>query len=270
MARAVAAARKRRDSRVLGAVRSYPLAAFFVLAIGLSWSYWIPDVLAGGHWSHFPGLIGPALAAAVVSVLIGVDAGQELWARTSRLRVAPRWYAAALAPLAVAAAVLVAEVLFGGGITGSFSRVRGLPEVGWLGVAGLALVINGFGEEVGWRGFAWPRLRADNSLVRAAVVLAVPWAIWHLPLFWIDSGMRGFAIAAFPGFVFSLACGAVVLGWLVERSRAVVVVALWHTMLNMATATDATESAAPFVSVAVIAMALLVARDAHHGPPPID
>ena len=46
---------KRRDSRVLGAVRSYPLAAFFVLAIGLSWSYWIPDVLVGGHWSHFPG-----------------------------------------------------------------------------------------------------------------------------------------------------------------------------------------------------------------------
>ena len=89
MAREVLATRKRSDSRVLGAVRSHPLATFFVLAIGLSWSYWIPNLLTGSDWSHFPGLVGPALAAVVVSALLGVETKREVWACTSRLRAAP-------------------------------------------------------------------------------------------------------------------------------------------------------------------------------------
>lgn len=62
--------------------------------------------------------------------------------------------------------------------------------------------------------------------------------------------------ASVEPFFFSLACGAVVLGWLFDRSASVAVVAVWHTMLNMARATDATAVAAPFVSIMVIVLAV--------------
>jgi hypothetical protein len=63
-----------------------------------------------------------------------------------------------------------------------------------------------------------------------------------------------------PGFFMSLTCGAVVLGWLYERSGALAVVAVGHTMLNMSTSTRATEVAAPFVSIVVILWAIWIVR----------
>lgn len=43
-------------------VRRHPLAAFYVLSFILSWGYWLAVVAAGGHHSHFPGLLGPGPA----------------------------------------------------------------------------------------------------------------------------------------------------------------------------------------------------------------
>ena len=47
----------------------------------------------------------------------------------------------------------------------------------------------GFGEEVGWRGFALPRLQSHISSLRASLLLAIAWAGWHLPLFAFSPGI---------------------------------------------------------------------------------
>jgi membrane protease YdiL (CAAX protease family) len=248
---------------VLAAVRRRPLAAFFLLAYLISWGYWVPVAAAGGHLSHFPGLLGPMLAAFAVSAVVAGRAGvADLLRRMASWRVPVRWYAAVLVPLAAAAAALAVASAFGAMPSlDRLSRMPGLPAAGWFAVLVLAFLVNGYGEETGWRGFAWPRLRERHGLAGAALLLTGPWALWHLPTFWLDTGLRGFAPVMVPGFLVGMAAGAVVLGWLYERTRgSVLVVALWHAALNMASATEGTEDVAAAATAVVIVWAVLILR----------
>jgi membrane protease YdiL (CAAX protease family) len=252
------------------AVRRHPLAAYFALAFACSWGYWIPVAAAGGRPSHFPGLLGPMLAAVLVT---GVSQGRpglrDLGSRMVRWRVPLRWYAAATLPLAVGL-VALGVLWFAGAKLPSLAQLGdmpGLPALGWLAVLVLSLVVNGYGEETGWRGFAWPRLRQRHGLAGAALLLAVPWALWHLPLFWLDTGLRGFPLLMLPGLLVGMAAGAVVLGWLYEQARSsILVVALFHACLNMASATRGTEGlVATVVSIVIIGWAVVILRaDGRH------
>jgi membrane protease YdiL (CAAX protease family) len=252
------------DHGVLAAIRRHPLGAYFFLAYLFSWSYWVPLALAGGHRSHFPGLLGPMLAALVVSAAVTGRAGtDDLLRRMLRWRVPVRWYAAALVPPAAAAVALAVTSALAGGSPSldRLARMPGLPVAGWFTVFVLVFLVNGYGEETGWRGFAWPRLRERHGLAGAALMLSVPWALWHLPTFWLDTGLRGFPPLMIPGFLLGMAAGAVVLGWLFEHAHgSVLVVALFHATLNMASATEATEDVAPAASAVVIAWAVLILR----------
>jgi membrane protease YdiL (CAAX protease family) len=132
----------------------------------------------------------------------------------------------------------------------------------------MVLVVNGFGEEVGWRGVAWPRLRERHTIAGAALLLTVPWAIWHLPAFWLATGLADLPLAAVPGWLVGLGAGAVVLGWLYERARcSILIVALFHASLNMASATDGTAGLpAAVVTAAVIFAAVAILRRQPGGP----
>jgi len=45
---------------------------------------------------------------------------------------------------------------------------------------GLLIVIYALGEEIGWRGFMHDRL-ANRAIWLRAVIISVPWYLWHLP-----------------------------------------------------------------------------------------
>ncbi len=237
-------------------IRQRPLGAFFVLAYLFSWSYWVPLALDGGEGSHFPGLLGPMLAAfTVTSITLGRAGVGDLLRRMVRWRVPLRWYGAAVLP-AVAGAVGVAAMAIAGNGWPSMSEVStvpGLPAAGFFGVLALLFVINGYGEEVGWRGFAWGRLRDRHNIARAAGILGLIWAGWHLPTFWLDTGMRDLDWYVIPGWIIGLMAGTVVLGWLYERSgSSLLIVAIFHTVLNMASATLATAGLPAAATTALV------------------
>ncbi len=249
-------------------MRAHRLGWFFGLAFAASWAYWVPVALAGGHRSHFPGLLGPLLAAlVVVGVADGRNGVAELSRRMLRWRVGARWYLAAVVLVVAAASGVALEAVLGNGASArALAEMEGLPSTGWLGTLALVLVVNGYGEEVGWRGVAWPELRDRYGAPRAATVLAAPWALWHLPTFWIDSGLRGFPVLLVPGWLFGLAAGAYVLGWLHDRTGgSLFVVAVWHALLNMGSATEGTEGwPAALVTATVIALAFGIGRHEEH------
>ena len=57
--------------------------------------------------------------------------------------------------------------------------------------------INGGPEELGWRGFALPRLQERFSPVRATLVLGTIWGLWHLPLLRVEDN-AGHDLATLP------------------------------------------------------------------------
>lgn len=254
-------------------MRRHPLAAFFVLACGFSWAYWVPLALVAPQVSHFPGLLGPLLAAVVVTATVDGRGGlRTLLRRAVRWQVPLRWYAAALAPAAAGAVTLVALTAAGRGRPSwpELGTMPGVPDVGLAGLLVVLLLVNGYGEEVGWRGFAWPRLRRRHGLVASSLLLAAPWALWHLPTFWLETGLADLDLRTVPGWLIALPFGALVLGWLYERSgRSLLVVALFHAALNWASATEATAGLpAVVVSALVVVAACVIAGRGQRVPPP--
>lgn len=43
------------------------------------------------------------------------------------------------------------------------------------------LLGGGLGEELGWQGFALPRLKEKHGLLRASLIIGLVWTFWHFP-----------------------------------------------------------------------------------------
>lgn len=109
---------------------------------------------------------------ALTAVLDGRSGLHDVVARIGRWRVGVRWYALALlTPPAVLVAVLFALRTV---VSPIFT-----PKV-WL--FGLLFGLPGFLEEIGWMGFAFPRMQRQQSALAAAIILGVLWGLWHAPV----------------------------------------------------------------------------------------
>jgi len=233
---------------VTGAVTRHPLVAFFVLAFVLTWANWIPQVLAarGLYSLSVPGFIGilagygPALAAIIVtSIAAGRPGLRRLFGRMLRWRVGLGWYAIAIiTPVAITATAIGLNVLTGGSapdFTQTQFRLMPASAPLWQEVALLLLIFvvgfDGIGEELGWRAFALPRLQADRSALRAAVILGLLWAAWHIPFALMPGGL--FSKTPWPLFVVSVLSLSVIHAWLFNSTQgSALIPLLFHAVGN--------------------------------------
>lgn len=162
---------------------THPVAAFFVLAYGLSWACWAPAALGlDGPVPEvlvFVGVWGPAAAGLILTRLRGGPIREWIQGML-HWRVPGRWYGFALGiPILIVAIVSVAFVVVGEDLEADLlgERIASyLPMLVFLSVAG------GGNEEWGWRGYALPTLLERHHAVRATLILGGLWAIWHVPL----------------------------------------------------------------------------------------
>ena len=159
--------------------------------------------------------------------------------------------------------------------SGTLGRMNGLPDLSPLALWAVLVLVNGFGEEVGWRGFALPHLEASHPPLRATLLLTGAWAGWHLPAFFFLEGFRSVGLAGFPVFFLFLATGALVFTWLYHRTGgSLLALALFHGGYNLATATEAARGPiAAVVTTAVSAWGFVLAarevRAARRGEPSV-
>ncbi len=164
-------------------VQRRPLLGYFTLAFAISWGG-LFAVLAARGFDLSPmqpleaGLIflamvlGPSVSGITLVALLDGRAGlQELVARLVVWRVNAWWYAVALLTMPT----LLLTILWT--LSAIFDPAF-LPRFQWALFA-VGLVAGGF-EEIGWTGFATPRLLARHTLWWAGLLLGVIWALWHL------------------------------------------------------------------------------------------
>ena len=249
-----------------GLARRHPAATYVALAYTLSWSWWLAlavtgsTVRRGDGWpTDLPGLAGPAVAAGITLALTEGRPGVAAWfGRMGRVRV-PAWgygFVAVVLLLGFCAAV----VEHGSPWPSGMSSYNGAPDLGLLLTFALVLLVNGFGEEAGWRGYLVDHLVDEHGLVRTATYVAVVWAGWHLPLFLVVDSFRGVGSGILAWLV-GLYAGSLVLTWLYVRcGRSIFLVALWHTSYNFTSGTTAMAGIpAAVTSTLVLGVAVLVA-----------
>lgn len=246
-------------------------ALFFLWSYAFSWSIWLPVAAMNGEPSALRNLAvgvaaaGPSLAGVVCT---GIDEG---WSGVRRLfrsllqwRMATRWYALSLAgPIAVALMAVGVHRLLVGNDAEFRLQATTILLVPVALVA--ALFIGPLQEELGWRGYALPRLLRRWSSVRASLVLGVAWACWHLPLYAIDAGGRERAPLVL--FLVSVVALSILYTWLwLSSGGSLLVALLLHSATNVAGVVLLRDAGSDFgpVAVATAFTVVLAAVAARH------
>jgi len=128
------------------------------------------------------GAFSASLAGIILAAIEGRKGGvRELLGRFLIWRVGLRWWAFAV--LFGVIPVVAALYLF---------NFLGGPAVDWSGLEPLSsfvpsliilTILAGLGEELGWRGFAMPRLQSRYNALVSSLIIGFLWGLWHIPLF---------------------------------------------------------------------------------------
>jgi membrane protease YdiL (CAAX protease family) len=204
-------------------VKRHPLIVFFALAYALAWP--VIPLVSVSPLLGLPALFRPALAAFIVSAVTEGKFGlRGLLGRLVRWRVEARWYAVALG-LPVVLAITAAGLHLSLGAQSSV-------DFGGLSALNFALFALIVGEELGWRGYALPRLLTERSALAASLIVGALWGAWHLPTFFVP-GAPQYGLP-FSAFLLLTVAYSVVIGWVFVHARGSVLIAsLMHGAINL-------------------------------------
>lgn len=192
-------------------------ARFFAVTLGITFALQLPAVLAHHGVIAGPperymalvglGALGPTFGAILASRAEGPGTVRATFAQLGRWRVSPIWYIVA---------VFGSGALFTGGMAiaslflSDVGRWWYLPNDAQRLVAMLVFPI---GEEIGWRGFALPRLQERFGGLRASMIVGVVWCVWHAMMYDLGGTLPWLALHL-PFFV----AGSVFFTWLWNRT----------------------------------------------------
>jgi membrane protease YdiL (CAAX protease family) len=221
--------------------KRYTLPIFFLLTFALTWAMWIPATItkaSGGTSMLGPdnpiGQLGrwmPGIAAILLTGLMtGKQGNSALFHSIKIWRVNIGWYAFAL----FFQPALFLTTKFIDGLFGNSYEVAS-PLASLTGQAPIAFVIpvivisaipGAFMEELGWRGFALPRMQDKTTALAASVILGFVWGIWHIPsmIFFGQTDILSITLS-----VINFIPGTILFTWLFNNTKgSLLLVTLFH------------------------------------------
>lgn len=226
-----------------GLLKRYSLFIYFILAYGITWvlsilategllPFQIPTTI-----KTFSAIVlhyGPALSGIIVASIVGGKSGVcELLGRLGRWRVDFRWYLFALFYPTVLSLIAVGlDFLLGGTLPKFFSSAN-IPAGNPLALIIMVFLVvffqAGLAEEIGWRGYALPKLQSRYSALVASLILGVLWGLWHFH----PQNFPSLAPLAF-WYMLNIISGTILLTWLYNNTdKSVLLAALFHTASNV-------------------------------------
>lgn len=208
-------------------------------------------ILHSGHLSVGNGLVTaflmwcPGLAAFAACALFKIDVVGLGWKwRPARYQVwsyvIPILYAL---PVYIAPWILIPESFsysaFAASVGASFGfapRITalflGVPLIASVGVvSGVARTL---GEEIGWRGFLFPRLFQQIGFTPACLLTGCIWSAWHYPvLLFADYNAGTNPIYALTCFTLMVVAASFIWGWLRLKSGSLWTAAILHASHNV-------------------------------------
>lgn len=223
-------------SRFKSQVQKHALTYFFVLAFILSWFGWGMNLAYVLRWTSSHSIIftllgglGPVIAAIVISwILSGLKGVGQLLGALFRKGAKWVWFLLALIlqPL-ITTVVLGIERL----LPGPNMDLTTFPGMLPFLVLFIGMLATNVWEEIGWRGFALPRLQSRFSPLISSLILGFFTSLWHLPLLLNPTEeMAAFPIWAQLPYTLAL---SILYTWLYNGGNGnLTVVTLFHGMAN--------------------------------------
>ena len=232
-------------------VKRHPVAVFFGASVSIGWIVTIAAARLPGGTAILPLVAIPvsyvpaAAALAVLRVAGTDDDSRAMRRRLMTVRVDGRWYAVALLvpPLVHLSGVALAT-LAGGTFAIQPAMFALLP----------LFLVTSLGEEIGWRGYAQPKLQERMTPLAASLTVGLVWAAFHWVALLANAEMP---IAYVIVSTLQLMALSIILGILFNEGRqALILVVLAHAMYD-----TASVGVAPFASsgVPLVAFALSAA-----------
>jgi membrane protease YdiL (CAAX protease family) len=213
-------------------IKNRPIVSYFFLVFLISWG---GSLLGGGGYflqgkalelkDTLPmgiAMIGaPTLGGILMTyVCDGRQGIRDLFTRLTKWRIPARWYATLLIfPIMILVVLIPLSIL----VTPKLSPTFFVPGI-------LMGLVAGFFEEIGWTGFAYPKMRLRLSVLRASIYLGLIHALWHVVADFLGNylafGPNWFLyFAAFFVFVIPL---RVIIAWVYENTGSLLLVCLVH------------------------------------------
>jgi membrane protease YdiL (CAAX protease family) len=245
----------------------HPVVAYALFTYAITWLLVLPLVLNGLGVTHLTlpvgwhalGALGPLIAAFVIAGITQVRQGTvNLLHSIGRWRVGWLWWAVGIGtPLLMLGLAIVFVGVWGQQWLDFTLMLTSASSVSfWLVDGVLTGILYGVCEEVGWRGFALPRLQQRWNAFVSTLVLFGIWAAFHIPFFLYRFP---FGLGSLVGFLLGLCAGAIWLTYLYNSTGgSVLITMVWHSLFNVvnAIALVALPPAAAVMSVLAVLLGI--------------
>ena len=261
-----------------GLARRHAVASYFVLTFAISWlgalAVVAPRLLRGEPVPKFSGilmfpvmLLGPAVSGILLTrVVDGGDGLRDLFSRVRRIRAGAPWYATLLLPPALILTVLLCLKTL---VSPVYAPNRFFVGVSFGIVAGLF-------EEIGWTGYAFPKMARTGNGLGAAIALGMLWGTWHIPVIdYLGTATPHGAhwLWYFLAFTAAMTAMRVLIAWIYANTKSVALAQFMHAsstgslvVLSPGAVTARQETAwyAVYAAALWIIVALVAARYGPH------
>lgn len=259
--------------RAMRFFRTEPVLSYFLLTFFLSWAGALavvaPQLLRREPLPKLTGvlifpamLLGPSLSGVALTLLVDGRTGlRDLFRRMTRWRFSIAWYGVLFLPPVLVLAILCALRAV---LSAVFTPNRFLAGVFFAIPAGIL-------EEIGWMGFAFPKMARRREAFPSAIILGLLWSLWHVPAinFLGTATPHGSAwLPFFLAFATAMTAIRVLISWTYVHTQSVWFSQLLHISSTASlvvfspTAVSATQEAFWYAFYAVVLwlVALLIRR----------